>query len=84
MSNPFKYYVYVSVDGGPWFRHTECANSNAGRIAAHCLKDQLKALVGIEATVKRERREHGAGYRLVSHPPQAAQPGRAKIEKDKP
>jgi len=56
MSNPFKWFVYVSVDGGPWYRHREFANSMKGAIEAEREAAHFSSLVGIEAKIERERK----------------------------
>lgn len=59
MSNPFRWYVYVSVDGGPWRRYAEFPNSWNGQQAAERLAIHRRKLVGIEAKINQERREGG-------------------------
>ena len=59
MTNPFKWYVYVSIDDGPWQRYRELSNSERGRQAAVNEADRLTWMVGMEACVSRERREGG-------------------------
>lgn len=56
MSNPFKWYVYVSVDGEHWQRRAEFANSYIGQMVAHDCGQRWRSLKGIEAKVIRERR----------------------------
>lgn len=56
MSNPFKWYVYVSVDGGPWQRHREYPRSEKGRQEAVGRARVLGRLIGIESKAVQERR----------------------------
>jgi hypothetical protein len=62
MSNPFKWFVYVSVDGGPWQRHLEFPYSERGREVAVERAVMLGHRVGIEAHVRKERREVKASH----------------------
>ena len=59
MSNPFKWYVYISVDGAPWCRYMDFGNSEMGRELAVQKAGKYNLLVGIESKVIRERREGG-------------------------